>query len=146
MIRYSSHHNFYNKNLRDFANQNRHSATKSEASLWKYVLRSRKMRGLVFNRQRPVLGYIVDFMSKKIKLIIEADGITHESEEARERDRIRQNKLEEAGFTVIRFSDEEILNNIDAVEKKIGEVVDGLLASPSLPLGEGDNLRSENRL
>ncbi len=62
-------------------------------------------------------------------LIIEVDGITHHSEDAIKKDQIRQKALEEAGFTVLRFSDEEVLNNIqrvhsnlaDSIEKKINQ-------------------------
>jgi very-short-patch-repair endonuclease len=52
--------------------------TKAEACLWKYVLRARQMKGYQFGRQRPVLNYIADFMSKELRLMIEVDGITHD--------------------------------------------------------------------
>ena len=88
---------------------------KAEACLWKYVLRAKKLRGYQFRRQRPVLDYIADFMSMELMLIIEVDGITHHWEETIKQDEIRQKALESAGFTVIRFSDEEILNRIQVV-------------------------------
>ena len=104
--------------------------TKAEACLWKYVLRAGKMKGLQFRRQRPVLNYIADFMCKELMLIIEVDGITHQWEDVIKNDEIRQKALETAGFTVLRFTDEEVLNNIQAVhsfledwiEKKISSV------------------------
>ena len=89
--------------------------TKSEACLWKYVLRARQLKGYQFRRQRPVLNYIADFMCKELMLIIEADGITHQWAETIEKDKKRQAELEAAGFTVLRFTDEEILNHIHAV-------------------------------
>lgn len=89
------------------------------------------MKGFQFRRQRPVLKYIADFMCKELMLIIEVDGITHQWEEVIKKDEIRQKALEAAGFTVLRFTDEEVLNNIQAVhgfledwiEKKIGPQV-----------------------
>ena len=124
---YSNH--YYNKNLQPNANRLRKEMTKAEACLWKYVLRAGKMKGFQFRRQRPVLNYIADFMCKELMLVIEVDGITHQWEEVIKKDEIRQKALEEAGFTVLRFSDEEVLNNIqsvhsyleDWVEKKISE-------------------------
>ena len=112
----SKHDNlFYNKNLQPYANSLRKEMTKAEACLWKYVLRARQLKGFQFRRQRPVLNYIADFMCKELMLIIEVDGITHYFEETIKKDEIRQKNLESAGFTVLRFSDEEVLNNIHAV-------------------------------
>jgi very-short-patch-repair endonuclease len=106
----------YNKNLQPFANKLRKTMTKAEACLWKYVLRARMLKGYSFRRQRPVLNYIADFMCMDLKLIIEADGISHHWEETIKRDKIRQTDLEAEGFTVLRFTDEEILNHINAVQ------------------------------
>ena len=112
----SKHDNlFYNKNLQSYANSLRKEMTKAEACLWKYVLRARQLKGFQFRRQRPVLNYIADFMCKELMLIIEVDGNTHYFEETIKKDEIRQKNLESAGFTVLRFSDEEVLNNIHAV-------------------------------
>lgn len=116
----SKHDNhFYNKNLQPYANRLRKEmipiAIGTEACLWKYVLRAGKMKNFQFRRQRTVLNYIADFMCKELMLIIEVDGITHHSEEAIKKDETRQKALESAGFTVLRFSDEEVLNQIRAV-------------------------------
>jgi very-short-patch-repair endonuclease len=73
------------------------------------------MKGFQFRRQRPVLNYIADFMCKELMLVIEVDGISHHSEEAIKKDQMRQNALEAAGFTVLRFTDDEVLNNINAM-------------------------------
>ena len=89
--------------------------TKAEACLWKYVLRAGKMKGFQFRRQRPVLIYIADFMCKELMLVIEVDGSIHQLEEIIKNDKIRQKALEEAGFTVLRFTNDEVLENINAV-------------------------------
>lgn len=117
--------NLYNKKLKPFANQNRKQMTKAEACLWKYILRS-KQTGFTFNRQRPVLNYIADFMCKPLKLIIEVDGYTHLLEEVIINDKIRQAKLENAGFIIIRFKDEEVLKEIDSVKNKIIQMIHNL--------------------
>ena len=110
---YSNH--FYNKNLQPNANRLRKEMTKAEACLWKYVLRAGKMKGFQFRRQRPVLNYIADFMCKELMLVVEVDGSIHQLEEIMKSDGIRQKTLEEAGFTVLRFTNKEVLENINAV-------------------------------
>jgi very-short-patch-repair endonuclease len=116
----------YNKRLQPFANRLRKEMTKSESCLWKYVLKSRKMYGYQFRRQRSVLGYIADFMCKELMLVIELDGATHLLEEVIEKDIKKQRTLENAGFTVMRFTDDEVLNSIenvaDIIKEKIKEL------------------------
>lgn len=89
--------------------------TKAEACLWKYILKERQLNGYQFRRQRPVLKYIADFMCMELMLIIEVDGITHHWEETMIKDKKKQGDLEAAGFTVLRFTDEEVLKNINSV-------------------------------
>ena len=84
------------------------------------------MKGYTFNRQRPVLKYIADFLCKELFLIIEVDGITHDDEKVMNKDMRRQLALENAGFIVIRFSDNEILHHIRGVRETIEDVVDEL--------------------
>ena len=121
-----SNNYLYNKSLKDFARANRKKATKAEACLWKYVLRKGQVQGYTFKRQRPVLNFIADFMCQELNLIIEVDGITHEREEVFIQDIWRQRKLEVAGFTILRFSDEDVLENMDEVRrfvlKTVGEI------------------------
>lgn len=105
-------YHFYNKNLQRYANRLRNEGTKAEACLWKYVLRASKLKGYPFRRQRPVLNYIADFMCKELMLIIEVDGSIHDLEEVVRKDKERKQALEEAGFTVLRFTNEEVLTKI----------------------------------
>ena len=92
--------------------------------MWKFVLRARKMKGYQFRRERPILNFIVDFACLNLKLIIEVDGLTHQSEEARQRDQNRDNILLQAGFTTLRFEDNYILNEIGEVKHIIETWVD----------------------
>ena len=96
----------YNSNLKKCAKELRKHMTKAEASLWKYALKARTMRGYSFRRQRPIGNCIVDFLCKELMLIIEVDGITHTWEEVNQKDLIRQKLLEDLGFTVLRFDDD----------------------------------------
>jgi len=116
-------HFLYNKTLQPFANSNKHNMNKAETCLWKYALRGRQMKGYGFRRQRPVLKYIADFMCQKLKLIIEVDGCSHQLESIAKNDVIRQANLEKAGFTVIRFTNDEVLGAIGNVKEIIFNVV-----------------------
>src|SRR4051812_39164439 len=116
----------YNKNLQHFANDLRHRMTRGEVYLWKDVLRASKMRGYPFRRQRPVLKYIADFLCKDLKLIIEVDGASHDNPTQAERDIVRQRALETAGFKVIRFSDEEVIDKIEFVIAEIEKAIQAI--------------------
>jgi very-short-patch-repair endonuclease len=61
-----SNNSHYNPNLKEKAQRLRLEMTKSEAVLWKHALKQGKLFGFRFNRQRPILDYIVDFMSKEL--------------------------------------------------------------------------------
>jgi very-short-patch-repair endonuclease len=141
MTQASSANNYlYNKNLRSKASSLRAKMTKAEACLWKYVLQGRRMKGFQFRRQRPVLKYIADFMCKELNLIIEVDGITHTYEEVAKNDHIRQQALEFVGFTVLRFTNEEVLTNIDRVRQVIESWIDSQEIHP-LPPPAGDSVK-----
>ena len=116
----------YNKHLRDYARENRDQMTKAEACLWKYALSRRKMVGHRFKRQRPVDRYIVDFMCPKLGLIIEVDGYSHTLEENQKRDKVRQDRLEAFGFTVIRFKDGDVLSDMSHVRYVIQKWIEDL--------------------
>ncbi|MEO0554625.1 MAG: DUF559 domain-containing protein [Bacteroidota bacterium] len=114
----------YNNKLQPFAKALRSDMTKAEARLWKYVLKARMMKGYQFRRQRPVLNYIADFMCKELNLIIEVDGITHTYEEVALNDGKRTLELEKHGFTVLRYTDEEVLQQIDRVYNSIASWIE----------------------
>lgn len=115
--------NYYNKSLKGFARSMRNESTKAEVRIWCELLRTKKMMGYGFLRQRPVGRFIADFMCKELKLIIEVDGITHEGRE--EKDAQRDKELAELGFIVLRFTDEEVMNDLNYVEDSIKEWIAG---------------------
>lgn len=102
----------YNPKLKSLSRQLRNNSTLSEVLLWNQ-LKSRKVKGYQFSRQKPIDEYIVDFYCSKLKLIIEIDGESH-SEKA-EVDLKRQQRLESIGLSVLRFYDLDVKKNIDGV-------------------------------
>ncbi len=93
--------------------------TKAEACLWKFALSGRQMKNYQFRRQRPILNFIADFMCKELMLIIEVDGITHEWEKIAANDPLREHSLKSVGFHILRFKDEDVLNDIGNVINEI---------------------------
>ena len=112
----------YNKNLRHFSRKLRKYGTKGEAILWKDVLKARQMKGYQFNRQFPIDNYIVDFISRKLNLIIEIDGSSHIGKS--EEDYKRQKHLENLGFQFLRFSEARVIYRIDEVVAEIDYAIE----------------------
>ncbi|MDB4303248.1 DUF559 domain-containing protein, partial [Desulfosarcina sp.] len=114
----------YNKDLKQYSRNLRNKSTLSEVLLWN-ELKSKKL-GFTFNRQKPLLNYIVDFYCKPLNLVIEVDGSSHYTDEARKRDIKRQIELEKYGLIFLRFDDSEvkkdIKNVIRAIQMKIEEL------------------------
>ena len=75
--------------------------------------------GLYLQAQRPIENYIVDFVCLSLNFIIEVDGYSHQIPENEEKDKAREDRLKELGFTVIRFKDEEVLRHINMVRENI---------------------------
>ena len=100
----------------------RRNPTEAESVLWNFL--SDNKMGAHFRRQHPVYGYIPDFISLKDKLIIEVDGGYHLEGEQPEVDAERTKYLNEEGFIVLRFTNEEVLCNIDNVLEEIESCLD----------------------
>lgn len=95
----------YNPKLKELAKKLRNDSTRSEIKLWGFV-KGKQLNGYAFHRQKPLDNFIVDFYSYDLKLVIELDGITHQFEEVQKKDKIKQEKLESFGLTILRFEDE----------------------------------------
>ena len=105
--------------LKTFARENRRNATEAEALLWEY-LRNNAL-GVKFLRQHVIGDYIVDFVSRQDGLVVEVDGAYH-SEPLQKKDDIqREQVLEQMGYHVIRFTNEEVLYNTEWVIEQIEE-------------------------
>jgi Lhr-like helicase/very-short-patch-repair endonuclease len=118
----------------DNAKLMRHQPTEAENILWQF-LRGKKT-GYKFRRQHLVLDYIPDFICLEKKLIVEVDGGYHNDIEQIELDKQRENHLKEHGYTIIRFSNDEVVSNPDKVVGKIKYHLE-TNSSNSLPEGEG---------
>jgi len=112
------------------ANNMRRNPTEAEQILWN-ELRKFRSSGYIFRRQHPIDYFIADFYCHKIKLVIEVDGGYHSEKQNIEYDDNRSGELERYGIVVIRFKNEEILNDIESVISGIRLKLNEL-ASPAL--------------
>ena len=108
--------------LLEKAREMRRNPTEAESVLWNYL--SGDKLGVHFRRQHPVFGYIPDFVCIGQKLIIEIDGGYHLADEQPELDAERTQWLNKAGFHVLRFTNEEVLSDIDSILEEISDMVD----------------------
>jgi len=100
----------------------RKNMTLSEILLWK-KLRDRKIFNTKFRKQHPISMFIVDFYCHELKLVIEVDGDIHNDKESREYDLGRSAELNKFGLKVIRFTNDEVIYNIDSVITRILGVI-----------------------
>ena len=105
----------------------RKNLTPAEARLWS-VLSNKQLEGSKFRCQHPVGNFILDFYCPAYRLVIEVDGKIHDRQMARDGDRTA--KLEEYGYTVIRFSNDSVLNNLPEVVADIKQAVNLLKKPP----------------
>jgi very-short-patch-repair endonuclease len=101
--------------LKDKRKEMRDTMTEAESVLWEHI-RSKKL-GVKFRRQHIIGNYIPDFVALSHKLILEVDGEIHKYQ--KEQDEQRTFELNEKGYKVIRFTNEEVLHNINSVLDKI---------------------------
>ncbi len=109
------------------AEQLRERMTEAECLLWE-ELRNKKFP-VKFRRQHPLGKYIADFYSHKLKLVIELDGNIHLKPEVNACDKIREDVIRSFGLTVIRFTNEEVIYNMEVVLSKISTLVDDFLSN-----------------
>jgi len=103
----------YNKKHRHLARKLRNNSTLGERILWSEVLRARKFHGYQFNRQFCIDRYIADFICRKLRWIVEVDGYSHRFKE--EEDKARDKRLSDLGYKTIRFTDNEVRNDLKNV-------------------------------
>ncbi|TBV74434.1 endonuclease domain-containing protein [Pseudoxanthomonas winnipegensis] len=114
----------------------RREMTDAERLLWRH-LRGGQLKGLKFRRQHPIPPYIADFCCVELKLIIELDGGQH-SEQS---DATRTKFLESQGWRVVRYWDNEVLTQIEAVVEAIWNIASHRTLTPT-PFSHRDFLRS----
>ena len=107
--------------LKGFATENKQKATDAEIALWNN-LRNDQL-GYKFRRQHIIDKYIVDFVCLEKQLVIEVDGAYHSETLQIEYDKSRESALNELGFKVLRFTNEDVISNLDSTIDKIKEVI-----------------------
>ena len=96
----------------------RRSETAAERVLWT-ALRGRRVAGVKFQRQHPVVPFVLDFYGPDCKLIIELDGDVHDGQDVQDQDAFRTAFLAAYGYRVLRIRNDEVLHNLPNVLKRI---------------------------
>ncbi|MEJ7611401.1 MAG: vitamin B12 dependent-methionine synthase activation domain-containing protein [Ferruginibacter sp.] len=104
--------------LKEYALKHRNIPTAAENDVW-LILKTKQLEGYKFRRQHIIGSYITDFVCLDKRLVVEIDGLVHQLPENKESDEIRTGWLAEKGFKVIRFTNEEVVNNIENVKASI---------------------------
>ncbi|KNB61670.1 endonuclease domain-containing protein [Chryseobacterium sp. Hurlbut01] len=112
----------YNPKLKALLNEKRKAGILSEVIFWKQV-RAKSFHHIDFDRQRIIGNYIVDFYVKKLGLIVEIDGWSHDVK--KDYDEIRQKYLESLGLKIFRVIDFDVKNNLSVVMKDLENFVVG---------------------
>lgn len=124
-----------------YAKNLRLKMTEAESILWER-LRKKQLKGYRFRRQHPISNYIVDFYCHALRLVIEVDGGYHSEPEQQALDLARTKDLENLGLQVIRFSNQEVFEDMEGVMAKILFVVEGLEEQTSIKGKEEKGTRS----
>lgn len=98
------------------AKKMRRNMTLAERCFWNAV-RANKIPGMHFHRQQVIDGFIADFYCADHRLVVEIDGGIHESRQ--EHDRLRERALEKNGLMVIRFANEDVVNDMENVVNQV---------------------------
>lgn len=104
-----------------YAKELRNNPTQAEQILWEYL--KNKQLGAKFRRQHPISNYIADFYCHKLRLVIEIDGDYHADVEQMRYDKFRSEELEKFEIKVIRFSNKQVLNDIEFVLKQLKQEI-----------------------
>jgi very-short-patch-repair endonuclease len=113
---------FNRKEMEERRRSLRSQATLTEVCLWECI-RKKKILGVRFRRQYSIGKYIVDFYSPQLKLAIEIDGKSHDTQSKQEYDAIREKEIKELGINILRFRNHEVLDELDNVVKKIESAI-----------------------
>jgi len=113
----------YSGNLKVLSRQLRKNLTDAERLLWLKIKR-RQIKNYQFTRQKPIGNYIADFYCKKARLVIEVDGGQHYENNNIKKDQKKDESFKKLGLRIIRFTNLDILKNIDNVVDKIYREID----------------------
>ncbi len=108
----------YNKKMKILARNLRENMTDAERLIWS-KLRMKQLKNCQFYRQKVIGNYIVDFYCPKAKLVVEVDGGQHYMDEGKKKDEKRDSYIQRLGLKVLRFSDRDVLKNINSVSEEV---------------------------
>jgi very-short-patch-repair endonuclease len=130
------------------AKQLRQTMTRAETLLWRYI-KAHRINGLGFRRQVPMGRYVADFICHAACLIVELDGESHDFAARQQKDQARDAWFQSQGYSVLRFTNGDVLTNLEGVVQVIHETagaqVRGLPPSLTLPHKGGGNRKSSGR-
>lgn len=112
----------YKPKLKKFSRRNRNNPTKAEEIMRKKVLKN-DQTGFRFNRQKPLDWFILDLYCSKLKLCIEIDWEYHFDQEQKEYDEVREDVLNTYNIKVVRYTNEDILNNLFYVKNNLTQIL-----------------------
>jgi len=113
---------WYNPKLIPFARELRNHSTKSEIMFW-LKIKGKAFYGYDFHRQKPIDNYILDFYCDALLLAIEIDGYSHQFLEVFNKDTKKEKRMNELGITVLRFSDEQVLKDLENVIRALEDYI-----------------------
>jgi very-short-patch-repair endonuclease len=125
----------YKRKLTELARKNRNNPSPAEKKIWYEVLCRKQFEGYKFTRQKPIADFIVDFCCSKLQLVIEIDDDSHT--EKAEYDEVRTNILNQYGLKVLRYTNRDVLNNINGVYQDLMRII-----TPLPPLSGGQKIKS----
>jgi very-short-patch-repair endonuclease len=118
----------YKRKLTELARKNRNNPSPAEKKIWYEVLCRKRFEGYKFTRQKPIANFIVDFYCSKLRLVIEIDGDSHA--ESKEYDETRTNILNQYGLRVLRYTNRDVMNNIEGVYQDLMRIVEPHVVLP----------------
>jgi very-short-patch-repair endonuclease len=127
----------YKRKLTELARQNRNNPSSAEKKVWYEVLSRKQFEGYKFTRQKPIDHFIIDFYCSKLQLVIEIDGDSHA--ENAEYDKARTKVLNQYGLKVLRYTNRDVMNNIEGVYQDLIQIV----KPPVPPLSGGQKPKAQ---
>jgi very-short-patch-repair endonuclease len=132
-------HKQVNEIQRGRAKQLRRAMTRAETLLWRH-LKAHRLAALGFRRQCPMGNYVADFVAHSCKLVVEVDGESHDFESRIRHDVRRDEWFASRGYRELRFSNDDVLRNLEGVVVSISQAAErGLPPSLTLPRKGGGN-------
>ena len=126
----------YNPRLKGRARSLRANLTDAEQRLWER-LRRKQILGVQFYRQKPIGNYIADFYAPAVQLVVEVDGSQHFERAQAEHDRLRTEYLKQMGLRLLRYTDRQVLLELDPVLEQVFRAVEEKIPL-NLPLPKGE--------